>query len=98
MNYLKGVATLRLDRDKCNGCGMCQIVCPHGVFLLEDRRAWIRDLDACMECGACAKNCAQGALAVEAGVGCAYAFINAALGRTDSACCGATAGKSSGCC
>jgi ferredoxin len=96
--YLKDVSTLRLDREKCNGCGMCQIVCPHGVFLLDDRRARIVDLDACMECGACAKNCAQGALTVQAGVGCANAFINASLGRTNSSCCCTTSEKSSGTC
>jgi ferredoxin len=97
--YLKGVSTLALDREKCNGCGLCVTVCPQGVLDLDDRRARIASLDACMECGACARNCERGALTVEAGVGCANAFLNAALGRTDAPCCGPSgSGAKGGCC
>ena len=85
--YLRGVVTLLLDQEMCVGCGMCQIVCPHEVFALSDHRASIRDRDACMECGACARNCPVGAITVRAGVGCASAVINTALGRTSSSCC-----------
>jgi ferredoxin len=79
--YLKNVTTLTLDPDRCTGCGMCRTVCPHAVFALENGRASIERKDACMECGACARNCAEGALSVRAGVGCANAVINAAIGR-----------------
>jgi NAD-dependent dihydropyrimidine dehydrogenase PreA subunit len=75
LRYLPGVVTLTLDETKCTGCGMCVSVCPHGVFELEDRKAKLVDRDACMECGACARNCAAEALAVRAGVGCAYAVL-----------------------
>ena len=47
----------------------------------------IASLDACIECGACQQNCPAGALSVRAGVGCAHAIINAALGRTSGVCC-----------
>ncbi len=47
----------------------------------------ITTLDACIECGACQQNCPAGALSVRAGVGCAHAVINAALGRTSADCC-----------
>jgi len=40
-----------------------------------------------MECGACAMNCPTDALTVQAGVGCAAAVINAALGRDGACCC-----------
>jgi hypothetical protein len=40
-----------------------------------------------MECGACAQNCPVQAIAVKAGVGCAAAVINSALGRKKAACC-----------
>ncbi|MGM0452993.1 MAG: mercury methylation ferredoxin HgcB [Thermodesulfobacteriota bacterium] len=87
LTYLKNVTTLALDAEKCVGCGMCAIVCPHGVFEIADGRAAVAHRDACMECGACATNCPAGAIAVEAGVGCAAAVINSALGRDEAACC-----------
>jgi len=73
--YLKNVATLSLTAEKCVGCGRCTEVCPHGVFEISEKKAVIADKDLCMECGACAKNCPVDAVSVEAGVGCAYAFI-----------------------
>ena len=87
MVYLKGVVTLKLDEQKCVGCGMCLVVCPHAVLSPENGRVRIENRDACMECGACAQNCPTQALRVKAGVGCAAAVINSALGRKDSACC-----------
>lgn len=85
--YLKDVVTLQLDHDKCVGCGMCLIVCPHAVFSMNNGSAWIDKRDACMECGACAQNCPAEAISVKAGVGCAAAVINTALGRESSSCC-----------
>ncbi len=85
--YLKDVVTLQLDGERCVGCGMCLVVCPHGVFRMNDGSAIIEERDACMECGACQRNCPTEALTVQAGVGCANAVINAALGREGSSCC-----------
>ena len=65
LKYLKNVATLKLDTQKCVGCGTCLAVCPHEVFVLEGRKARITDLDACMECGACARNCPVACIAGE---------------------------------
>lgn len=92
--YLKNVVTLSLDGDRCIGCGLCLIVCPHDVFALNARKAAIRNRDACMECGACKINCPAGAIYVKSGVGCATAVINSILGRKNSTCCG----SSSSCC
>ena len=86
LRYLENVVSLEYDREKCIGCTMCETVCPHGVFAVEDRKARIVDRDACMECGACARNCPTDAVTVQAGVGCAGAVINAALGRDASSC------------
>ncbi len=73
--YLENVTTLKLDQEKCIGCGMCEIVCPHTVFTVEKPKARINDLDACMECGACAANCPTAAISVTPGVGCASYII-----------------------
>jgi ferredoxin len=102
--YLKDVATLRLDENKCTGCGMCLDVCPHEVFKMNSSHAVIQNRDACMECGACSLNCPADAIAVQSGVGCAAAVINSLLGRNGGECsCGpnnddATANTKGGCC
>lgn len=75
MRYLESVVTLKFDAEKCIGCGRCAEVCPHRVFTMADRKAAMVDRGACMECGACRKNCPTEAIAVHAGVGCAYALI-----------------------
>ena len=85
--YLRNVVTLMLDQGKCVGCGMCLSVCPHAVLSLTNGGARIENRDACMECGACARNCPADAITVRAGVGCASAVINAALGRKNTSCC-----------
>jgi NAD-dependent dihydropyrimidine dehydrogenase PreA subunit len=85
--YLKDVVTLELHGEKCVGCGMCLLVCPHAVLKPANGRVEIRDRDACMECGACARNCPAEAISVQPGVGCATAVINSALGRKKGSCC-----------
>jgi NAD-dependent dihydropyrimidine dehydrogenase PreA subunit len=85
--YLKNVATLRLDEDKCVGCGTCLEVCPHEVWESAGEKVRVCDRDACMECGACAVNCPFGAIIVRAGVGCAYALIKGRLAGGKPTCC-----------
>ena len=92
LRYLPDVVTLSLDEDECIGCEMCTIVCPHGVFVMNEDVAHIADRDACMECGACARNCPTEAIAVQAGVGCAEAVLYSAFrsrknGGGEASCC-----------
>jgi len=93
MKYLSNVVTLKLDEQKCIGCGMCEVVCPHAVFKVPAAKAVILDIDACIECGACAMNCPVDAISVNTGVGCATGIINGLLGG-GGACCG----EKGGCC
>jgi len=93
MKYLKNVVTLKLDSEKCVGCGMCQTVCPHAVFHVDKKKAKIVDKDVCMECGACALNCPVNAISVKSGVGCAAGILAGIFMGTDATCgdgCGAT--------
>jgi len=90
--YLEGVATLKLNKEACVGCGMCVTVCPHRIFEVRDKKAEILDFDACMECGACAQNCPTEALSVTPGVGCASYIMSVWLTKltgkkVDSICC-----------
>ena len=94
LQYIKNVATLELDKDKCTGCTMCVQVCPHDVFEMKGLKVEIINLDGCMECGACAVNCPFSALTVSPGVGCAYAIIKGMITNSepncdcdDSSCC-----------
>jgi len=84
--YLKNVATLKLKSDQCTGCGRCIEVCPHNVFLMEDKKSVIVDKDRCIECGACVKNCPFNAIEVKQGVGCAYAIIMGWLTGKEPSC------------
>jgi len=74
--YLPDVTTLKLDRELCIGCGICNLVCPHGVFEPDGNVMEIVDLNGCMECGACSHNCPVDAISVNPGVGCASLIIN----------------------
>lgn len=86
LTYIKDVATLLLDENKCIGCGMCALVCPHRVFALSDGKAEITGKNRCMECGACELNCPANAIAVDANVGCANAIIKGWLTGTEPSC------------
>ncbi len=86
MKYLKDIVTLQLDRDKCIGCGMCVIVCPHAVFLQDNGKVDITERDLCMECGACSMNCPTEAIKVDVGVGCASAIIIGAIKGEEPSC------------
>ncbi|TAN38376.1 MAG: ferredoxin [Verrucomicrobia bacterium] len=90
MKYLSKDISLRLDAGRCSGCKMCVMVCPHGVFAVENTKAHIADREACIECGACALNCATGAITVASGVGCAETIINGLLTGKET-CCGGDA-------
>lgn len=99
MKYISNVASLTLMPEKCTGCGRCVEVCPHGVFVVADKKASITDRDLCMECGACALNCAFGAVRVNAGVGCAQAIIHSMIYGGEPVCgCSGPSEGSGGCC
>ena len=85
--YLKDVTTLSLHSDKCVGCELCTEVCPHGVFLLNGKKAHIFEKDFCIECGACALNCPAKTIKVKSGVGCAQAFIQGWIKGGEPECC-----------
>lgn len=87
--YIKNVATLKLDIEKCVGCGLCVTVCPHNVFAIENKKAIIVNKDNCIECGGCMNNCEPKAISVSQGVGWVMAVVKGIL--TGS-------GKNSNCC
>ena len=98
MKYLSNVVSLQLDPGRCTGCGMCVEVCPHEVFEIRGRKAFVLDRDLCMECGGCVQNCQFGALTVDKGVGCAVALINSMITGGEPSCDCSGGEKKSSCC
>ena len=86
MRYLEDVVTLEFDPSRCNGCGMCVLVCPQAVFAFANGRAVMADRGACIECGACARNCEPQAIRVRAGVGCAAGVLAGLIAETEPTC------------
>jgi NAD-dependent dihydropyrimidine dehydrogenase PreA subunit len=79
LKYL-GMNTLRYNKKKCTGCGMCAVVCPHRIFKMKGGKAEAVNAEKCIECGACEKNCAFNAIKVDAGPGCAAAVLASKFG------------------
>ena len=84
--YIRNVSTLKLDSEKCIGCGICADVCPHQILVMNNGKAAITDKDICMECGACGSNCPTSAISVECGVGCAIAILNGLFKKSSPDC------------
>lgn len=55
---------IKIELDKCVGCGLCLKVCSPQAIRLEDKKAII-DLDKCTLCGACVDSCKFEAIAIE---------------------------------
>lgn len=53
---------LKVNKDKCNGDGLCSEVCAVGAAALnEEEKAYI-DPDICIECYSCMSTCPQEAI------------------------------------
>jgi ferredoxin len=76
LSYIGNGTTLRIDRERCVGCGLCLEVCPHAVLAILEGKVRVDSRERCMECGACRMNCPRNAIEVTQGVGCVAAIVN----------------------
>jgi ferredoxin len=56
---------VRIDEEKCDGCGNCVIACAEGAIEIRDGKAAIVKESYCDGLGACLGECPRGALTVE---------------------------------
>ncbi len=56
---------IKIDEEKCNGCGLCIPNCPEGALKVIDGKARLVSDLFCDGLGACIGHCPQGAIAIE---------------------------------
>jgi Pyruvate/2-oxoacid:ferredoxin oxidoreductase delta subunit len=56
---------IRIDEEKCDGCGLCVIGCAEGALQVIDGKAKLISDIYCDGLGACLEECPQGALIIE---------------------------------
>ena len=56
---------IKIDEEKCDGCGLCIPSCPEGALQIIGGKAKLVKESFCDGLGACLGECPQGALVVE---------------------------------
>ena len=53
----KAISKIKIDPEKCKGCGLCQRSCPVSAIKGEGRDIREIDQEKCIKCGTCLSNC-----------------------------------------
>lgn len=56
---------VKVDEEKCVGCGECIDICPEEVFELKDEKSVPVNEDECVGCESCIEVCEEEAITVE---------------------------------
>lgn len=55
---------VKIDTEKCQGCGECIDICPSEVLELKDEKAVVANPDECSGCESCVEVCEEDAITV----------------------------------
>jgi len=55
---------VKVDVEKCTGCGTCVDTCPVEVFEIRDEKSVVINNDECLVCRACEVQCPENAIEV----------------------------------
>ncbi len=58
-------AIIKIDEEKCTGCGLCVLSCAEGAIEIIDGKAKLVSEEYCDGLGACIGECPEGALTIE---------------------------------
>jgi len=58
--------TVLIDKDTCDGCGLCQDACPYGMIVLDSEAEKAYKCDLCNGKPQCVKSCPMNALGMAA--------------------------------
>ena len=56
---------VKIDEEKCNGCGLCVTACAEGAIKIIDGKARLISETYCDGLGACLGHCPQNAITIE---------------------------------